>query len=80
MNIERLIQMANQIGDFFETDPDHTIGMAGVANHLTHFWEPRMRKALIACLDTRGAAELSPFVSKALTTHREQILVGKASA
>lgn len=28
----------------------------------------------------QGAAELSLFVSKALTTHHEQILVGKASA
>jgi len=72
--------MANQIGNFFETDPDRTIGMAGVANHLTHFWEPRMRKALIAHLDTPGKTDLSPFVREALKLHRNQLLVDKEPA
>ena len=77
MGIERLIHMANQIGIFFETDPDRATGMAGVVNHLTHFWEPRMRKALIAHLDTQGKTDLSPFVSEALKVHRKQILIDK---
>jgi formate dehydrogenase subunit delta len=71
--------MANQIGRFFETDPDHCVGMAGIANHLTHFWDPRMRKALISYLDTEGTVGFNPFVGSALTIHRAQILAGSSS-
>lgn len=67
--------MANQIGVFFETDPDRVTGMAGMVNHLTHFWEPSMRKALIVHFDTQGKTGLSPFVSEALKVHREQVLI-----
>ena len=54
MNIERMVEMANDIANFFASDPDHTAAVNGVANHLKRYWEPRMRKQIIAHLDGGG--------------------------
>lgn len=76
MNIEHLIHMANQIGAYFDTEPDRTLASAGIADHLTSFWEKRMRLSLYAYLDSAQDNALAPLVSEALTRHRDQI-VGK---
>ena len=34
MNIERLVRMANDIGNFFKAEPDHAMAVDGVAQHL----------------------------------------------
>jgi formate dehydrogenase subunit delta len=79
MDESNLIDMANRIGDFFESMPDHEEAMAGVADHIRRFWEPRMRRALLAALDdaphTSGAGgiELSGFVREALVGHRDEL-------
>ena len=44
MDVHHLIQMANRIGDFFAAMPDRAEALAGLADHLTKFWEPRMRR------------------------------------
>jgi formate dehydrogenase subunit delta len=54
MNIERLVDMVNDIANFFHSDPDHAAAVAGIAGHLRKFWEPRMRKQIIAHLDAGG--------------------------
>ena len=74
MNIEHLIHMANQIGTYFEAEPDRAVARAGIANHLAHFWEKRMRQSLYAYLDTDKAIELTPLVCEALTQHRDSVL------
>ncbi len=74
MNIEHLIHMANQIGTYFEAEPDRATASAGVADHLARFWEKRMRQSLYAYLDSAQDSALAPLVSEALTQHREQIL------
>ncbi|ODU49712.1 MAG: formate dehydrogenase [Thiobacillus sp. SCN 63-374] len=74
MNIEHLIHMANQIGAYFEAEPDRAVASAGVADHLARFWEKRMRQSLYAYLDSAQDSTLTPLVSDALTRHREQIL------
>lgn len=48
MDIENLVKMANDIGNFFAADPDRETAVAGVVDHLQKFWEPRMREAIIA--------------------------------
>ncbi len=48
MNVERLVAMANDIGAFFASEPDSAAAAAGVAHHLTRFWDPRMKKQIIA--------------------------------
>ncbi len=43
MNADRLVTMANQISLFFESRPSDEETVAGIADHLRRFWEPRMR-------------------------------------
>ena len=60
MDIERLVQMANDIGDYFASEPDRAVAVAGMVNHLERFWEPRMRRQIVAHLAAggEGLAEL----------------------
>ena len=48
MRIERLVSMANDIGHFFGADPDKTEAAKNVASHLRRFWDPRMRREIVA--------------------------------
>jgi formate dehydrogenase subunit delta len=61
---DRLVYMANQIGKFFQSQGHHQ-AVAGVADHIRKFWDPRMRKAIFAHLDAGGAG-LDPNVLEAI--------------
>lgn len=65
MNIDRLVRMANDIGNFFKAEPDHALAVDGVAQHLKRFWDPRMRKEIVAYVDG-GGAELMDLVREAV--------------
>ncbi len=54
MNIERLVRMANDIGNFFKAEPDHALAVEGVATHIRRFWDPRMRKEILAYAEGGG--------------------------
>ncbi len=73
MDVKRLVGMANQIGEFFEAEPDHAAALEGVANHIQRFWEPRMRRALLQWLDQQGGEGLRPLVLEALRSHRARL-------
>jgi formate dehydrogenase subunit delta len=45
---EQLIQMANDIGNFFRAEPQREEAIAGIMNHLSKYWTRRMREKLIA--------------------------------
>ena len=60
IELARLIEMANQIGDFFAPYPAGP-REEGVRNHLRHYWDPRMRAALLAHVHAGGAG-LHPHV------------------
>jgi len=66
MKIERLVKMANDIGNFFNSETDKEIAAEGIKNHLLRSWDPRMRKAIIAYCQEDGA-ELSPLVKVAIS-------------
>ena len=56
MHIDYLIRMANDIGNFFASDPDPTAAAASIHNHIRRFWDPRMRAQIVAHYqETRGA-------------------------
>ena len=55
MDVERLVQMANDIGNYFASEPDREAGIAGMRNHLERFWAPRMRRRIVAHLADGGA-------------------------
>jgi formate dehydrogenase subunit delta len=54
MNIERLVAMVNDIGRYFAAEPDAAAGAAGIADHLKRFWEPGMRRQIVAHLQAGG--------------------------
>jgi formate dehydrogenase subunit delta len=66
MNPAHLVKMANQIGAFFEAQPDQTQAAKDVAAHIQRNWEPRMRKDLLQHLSVAGNGELKPVVRAAL--------------
>ncbi|MDF3836146.1 formate dehydrogenase subunit delta [Cupriavidus basilensis] len=71
MNSDNLVKMANQIGTFFEAMPDREEALADIAGHIKRFWEPRMRRALLARLDERSEdAGLDEIVLQAVSRHR----------
>ncbi len=53
MKLEVIIEMANQIGDFFSPYPAER-ATEGFRNHLRTYWDPRMRTALLAHIDEGG--------------------------
>jgi formate dehydrogenase subunit delta len=55
MNVEHLVHMANQIEDFFRSEPDRSLAIEGIAVHLKRYWDPRMRTALVAHVADGGA-------------------------
>ena len=73
-SVDNLVNMANQIGDFFGTMKDRRQSLEEIAAHLRRFWEPRMRTALLAHLDHQAGAGLSDIVLESLRTHRERIV------
>ena len=54
MNIERMVRMANDIGNFFKAEPDHVQAVEGVRNHIKRFWDPRMRKQILEYVESGG--------------------------
>ena len=64
MNDNRLVSMANQIADFFQSYPEAE-AVDGIATHIEKFWDPRMRRGIYAHLNAGGAG-LKPLTLKAL--------------
>jgi len=54
MEAERLVSMANQIAVFFEHE-EPAKAVERTADHLRKYWDPRMRKAIVAHLQAGGA-------------------------
>jgi formate dehydrogenase subunit delta len=48
---EHLVQMANDIGNFFRSEPKREDAITGIADHISRSWTPRMREKLIAHLE-----------------------------
>lgn len=71
MDVDNLIRMANQIGEFFESMPDRTQAMEDIATHIKRFWEPRMRRAILESIDQKNANDLSEIVRDAIASHRQ---------
>jgi formate dehydrogenase subunit delta len=55
MDVERLVAMANDIAAFFDSETDKAVAAEGVRFHITRFWDPRMRREIIAHVGAGGA-------------------------
>lgn len=69
MDNDNLIRMANRIGLFFSAMPERTEALEGIASHIKRFWEPRMRRQILAYLEEQGGAGLQDIVLDALRQH-----------
>jgi formate dehydrogenase subunit delta len=59
---EHLVQMANDIGNFFRAEPVREDAIAGIANHISRYWTKRMRQKIAA----HGDAGLDELPREAL--------------
>ncbi len=62
-SMDTLVRMANQIADFFKIQ-SADLAVAGTADHIRKFWDPRMRAKMTQHLD-HGGAGLNPIALKA---------------
>jgi len=65
MDVDKLVKMANQIAANSDYGPDKEKIAATVADHLTRFWTPAMRKAIIEG-HQRNLFDLTPMAAKAV--------------
>jgi formate dehydrogenase subunit delta len=61
---DKLIYMANQIAKFFESQGQEK-AVAGTADHLKKFWDPRMRTQIVAHVKAGGSG-LDPVARQAI--------------
>jgi formate dehydrogenase subunit delta len=61
---DKLAYMANQIGRFFATQKQET-AVDAIQDHLTKFWDRRMREAIVSQLAS-GEIQLDPLVRQAV--------------
>ena len=47
MNPHNLAKMANDIANFFRSEPNRNDAVLGIAGHIERFWEPRMRRQIL---------------------------------
>ena len=65
MDVERLVAMANDIAAFFDAEADKAVAAEGVRFHMSRFWDPRMRREIIAHVQSGGVG-LSATASAAV--------------
>ncbi|BAN23841.1 formate dehydrogenase subunit delta [Caballeronia insecticola] len=81
MDVDNLIDMANRIGEFFDSLPDRPEAVDSIAEHIRRFWEPRMRLAILAALENlEASAAMHPIVREALTLHKADLQPKTATA
>jgi formate dehydrogenase subunit delta len=68
MNIDLLIKMTNEIGDFFSGADvkDPQAAARSVANHIKRYWEPRMRTQMLKYYEERQGAGLTDLGKNAV--------------
>jgi formate dehydrogenase subunit delta len=64
MQPDKLVMMANQIAKFFEAQGEAR-ALPQITKHIEDFWDPRMRRGIIAHIE-QGGAGLDPLTLKAL--------------
>lgn len=69
MQTERLVVMANQIGDFYQSLPDEAQAKHDIAEHLMKFWAKSMRDQLVADINSEQCKALHSIVKSAVMDH-----------
>jgi formate dehydrogenase subunit delta len=72
---EHIVQMANDIGNFFRSETDRKAALDGISNHINKFWTRRMRQRLLEYVQ-HGGSELDELPLAAMA----QVVVAPAAA
>jgi len=72
MKAQYLVDMVNDIGAFFDAESGHAEAPKSVASHVSRFWDPRMRREIIAHYQKSGGAGLSDVALKAVALLAQQ--------
>jgi formate dehydrogenase subunit delta len=72
---EHIVQMANDIGNFFRSETDRKVALDGISNHINKFWTRRMRQRLLEYVQ-HGGGELDELPLAAVA----QVTVAPAAA
>ena len=72
MDLDNLIVMANKIGQFFAAQPDRDEALAGIADHVKKFWEPRMRRQILEHLEDHRGEGLKEIALAAIKRWAEE--------
>jgi len=64
--------MANDIADYFHSEPDREVAITGMVNHITRFWEPRMRKKMLAYFAENKGEGLNELAAAAIARLAER--------
>ena len=68
-----LVQMANDIGNFFRAEPVREDAVAGIAHHITKFWTKSMRSKL-AAHGEEGLDDLPREALRRLANHTAPVM------
>ncbi len=72
---DHLVKMANDIGNFFRSEPVREDAVAGIANHIAKFWTKSMRRKMAAHgeagLDELPREALRRLAAKTMATPKE---------
>ena len=69
MQAEKLIKMANQVGDFYEAFPDKAEASKEIAGHLNKFWNLNMRQSIAEHVTEQQGVGLHRCVIEAIQQH-----------
>ncbi len=72
---EHIVQMANDIGNFFRAETDRQVALDVISNHINKFWTLRMRQKLLEYVQ-QGGNELDELPHAATA----QVIVAPATA
>jgi formate dehydrogenase subunit delta len=70
---EQIVQMANDIGNFFRAEHDRKVALDGISNHINKFWTRRTRQRLLDYV-AQGGNELEELPLAAV----KQVVVAPA--
>jgi formate dehydrogenase subunit delta len=70
--IDKLVRMANQIGDFFGP-MEEDAATRGIAAHLKRFWTPKMISEIMGYLDSNQAG-LNPAAARAVAALKREAI------
>ncbi len=70
--LDRLVRMANQIGDFYASMPERE-AIEGAASHLRLYWTPKMIREIIAFAD-QGHPGLNAIAARAIDSLKQSEL------